>query len=131
MNVSAATKICRHRGRIDERANRRCTILRADTRCDAKARRRIDAHRIRRAVLVEVGLGHRRQVELVHSLASERDADHAARVLEHEVDRRRGDELRSADEISFVFAILVVGDDDELSCRDVGNGLFDCIEWHS
>ena len=36
-----------------------------------KARRRIDAHRVRRAVVVEIGLRHRRQAERVDPLAGE------------------------------------------------------------
>ena len=128
MNVSTATQVRRHRGRIDERANRRRAILRADTGGDPEPRRRIHAHRVRRAVLVEVALGHGRQVELIDPFSRQRDADHPARIPEHEVHDRRRDELRGADEVSFVLAILIVGDDDELSRRDVGDGLFDCIE---
>ena len=41
-----------------------------------------------------------------------------------------GDELRGADEIAFVLAILVVGDDDELARANVGDRLFDGAEWH-
>ena len=52
--------------------------------------------------------------ELVHALAGERETDHPLR-LQHEVDQRGRHELRSADQIALVLAILVIGDDDELA----------------
>ena len=129
-DVAAVAEIARHRRRIDGDANRRRAILRADARRHAEARRRIDAHGVRRAIVVEVRLAHGREPERVDAIAGEREADHAARLLDHEVDHLRRHELRRADEIPFVLAILVVGDDDELSVADVVDRLFYRSEDH-
>ena len=129
-DVAAVAQIARHRGRIDGDADRRRAVLRADAGRHAEARRRVDAHRVRGAILVGVALGHRREAELVDALAGEREADHAAGALDHEVDQLGRHELRRADQVALVLAILVVGDDDELARGDVGDRLFDGGEWH-
>ena len=116
-HVSAVTQIRRNRRGIDGDANRRRAILRADARRHAKARRRVDAHGVRGAIVVEIRLGHRREAERVDAIAGERQTDHAAGLLDHEVDHLGRHELRRADEIPFVLAILVVRDNDELARR--------------
>ena len=88
-HVAAVTQIAGDRGRIDGDADRRRAILRADAGRHAEARARIDAHRVRGAILVGVALGHRRQAELVDALAGEGEADQSARLLDHEVDASR------------------------------------------
>ena len=74
---------------------------------------------------VEFLLDHQRDVELVEPLAGHRQADQAAAVLGHEVDRLGRDLLGGHRQIAFVLAILVVDDDDHLAAADGGDGVFD------
>ena len=48
----------------------------------------------------------------------EREADQAARALRHEVDDLGRDQLGRADEIAFVLAIFVVGNNEHLTVAD-------------
>src|SRR5262249_11154877 len=104
--------------RIHRDANRPGAILGADPRRHAEARRRVDRGRVRGVVLVDPVLGHERQTERVDAIARQGKADHPARLLDHEVDHFGRDQLRRANEIAFVLAIFVVGDDDELAVPD-------------
>ena len=70
------------------------------------------------------------KLELVDALAGEGEADPAAGLPDHEVDQLGRNELRRADEIAFVLAVLIVGDDDDLAGFDVGDGLFNGSELH-
>ena len=114
-DVSAVAQIrCGGIG-INRDANGCRAILRADTRGDTEARRRVDADRVGRAIRVLIGFGHRREAKLIDSLTSHCEADQAARPLDHEVDHLGRHELGAADQIAFVFAVLIVGNDDELA----------------
>src|SRR5581483_8785228 len=73
---------------------------------------------------------HRRQAERVDAVAREREADETARLLDHEVDHLRRHELRRADQVPFILAILVVRDDDELPIANVGDRLLYRSEDH-
>ena len=59
-----------------------------------------------------VVLRHQRQAELLDPLAGQRQADQAARVLGHEVDRFGRGALRRDDEVALVLAVLVVDQDE-------------------
>ena len=61
-----------------------------------------------RAVL----LAHQRQAELFDALLGEGEADQAAGVAGHEVDRVGRGELRRDDEVAFVFAVFVIDQDE-------------------
>src|SRR2546430_11907485 len=54
-----------------------------------------------------VRLAHRRQSELVDALAGECDTYEPARATDHEVHHLGRDELRRANEVALVFAVLV------------------------
>jgi len=110
--------------------NRFGAVGRADTRRHPETRRRVDRDRVRRSVIVEVRLAHEIEPQRVDAIASEREADHAPRFLDHEVDHLRRHQLRRADQIPFVLAILVVGNDDELAVADVFDRLFYRSEDH-
>ena len=57
-------------------------------------------------------LAHERQPEFLDALAGHGEADQAARVAGHEVDRVRGGELRGDDKIALVFPVLVIDQDE-------------------
>ena len=67
-----------------------------------------------------VFLRHHRQAEVFDHLFFHRQADEAAGVFNHEVDGFGGDELCGHQQITFVFAVFRVGDDDHLAGFDVG-----------
>ena len=70
---------------------------------------------------------HQRQLQLVEPLALDRQADHAARVADHERHRLGRDLLGRHDEVALVLAVLVVDDDDDLAARDRGDGVLDVL----
>ena len=59
-----------------------------------------------------VVLRHQLEAELLDPLAGQRQADQAARVLGHEVDRLGGRPLSRDDQVAFVLAILVIDQDE-------------------
>ena len=128
--MSGTAQISRHRVLVDGDLNRLGAVLCADAGGDAEFRCGIDADGKRGALLFRVLFSLLRQAELVGALAGERETDPSARLTDHEVDHLRRDELRGADEIALVLAILVVGDDDKLAGLDVGNCLLDRSKTH-
>src|SRR5688572_15034440 len=122
VHVPGAPEIAPDRCRIDRHLNRFRTVSRADARRHAEARGGIDADRERRSKRVGVLDALWRKPELIDALASESETDHAFR-LQHRVDQRGRDELGGANEVAFVLAILVIGDDNELAGANVRDGL--------
>ena len=61
---------------------------------------------------------HQRNLELVEPLRRHRQADQAAAVPRHEVDRLRRHLLRRDRQVALVLAILIVDDDDHLAGAD-------------
>ena len=55
---------------------------------------------------------HQLQAELVDPLLGQREADQAAAVLGHEVDRVGRRHLRGDDEVALILAVLVVDEDE-------------------
>ena len=72
-----------------------------------------------------VVLGHRPQTELVAALLREAEADQAACMRGHEVDRFRRRELRCDDEVALILAVRVVDDDHEPALANVLDRLVD------
>ena len=70
-------------------------------------------------------VGHGAEAQVVAALAGERDADQAPAVLGHEVDLLGVDFLRRDGEVTFVFAVLVVHDDNHAALADFLDGFFD------
>ncbi len=89
---------------------------------------RLDRDAERRAPPGGVLLDHQRDVELVETLSGHGQADQPPAVGRHEVDDLRRDELRRADEVAFVLAILVVQDDRHLPGTQVVQDVFDTAE---
>ncbi|MCY1240971.1 hypothetical protein D3C81_1348990 [compost metagenome] len=73
---------------------------------------------------------HGVQVELAAALGSERQADQAAAVLGHEVDRFRRDEIGSQHQVAFILAVFLVDKDDHAAGTDVGNDVFGTGDCH-
>src|SRR5688572_11604186 len=130
-DMATVTEVAGHRGRVYRDADRGRAILSADTGADAEARRRIDAHRVCRAIIVDVGLAHGCEPELVDALARQRDANEAARLPNHEVDHLGRHELRRANEVALILPVLVVGNDDEAAGANVVYGLFYGVGSHT
>ena len=108
--------------RIDRRADGRGAIGGGD----AGARAALGFDRRRRTPSRSASsscVDHQRNLELVEPLAGHRQADQAAAVLGHEVDRLGRHLLGGHRQIAFVLAILVVDDDDHLAAADRGDGV--------
>ena len=80
------------------------------------------------AVRVGVVLDHRLEAEALRLRARDGHADEAARFRYHEIDILRTAEVRRHDEVAFVLAVLVVGDDYHFSGFYIGYRLFYSIE---
>jgi len=65
---------------------------------------------------------------VVSALLSEGEADEAAAIAGHEVDGFGGDVLSGKGEVAFVFAILVIDDDDHAAGADFVEGAGDADE---
>ena len=68
---------------------------------------------------------HQVEAELVAALRRQRQADQAAAVLGHEVDRLGRRELGGERQVALVLAVLGVDDDDHLAGADVGDRVLD------
>ncbi len=96
--------------RVDRDGDGVGAVVRRDAGGDALAR--LDRHGERGLVPRAVLRRHQRQGELFAALAGQRQADQAARVAGHEVDRVRRGELRGDDKVAFVLAVLVIDQDE-------------------
>ena len=72
-----------------------------------------------------VVLRHQRQAQLLDALARQRQADQAAAVLGHEIDRLGRRHLRRDDEIALVLAVLVVDQDEHAAVARLLDDLLD------
>ena len=86
---------------------------------------RLDRDREGRLVLGLVLLGHRRKAEFVHALPGHGEAHKSATEFGHEVDHIRRSLLGRDDEIAFVFAVLIVDEDEHAALARVLDHLFD------
>ncbi len=126
MHVTRRDDVGRASSRIDGRAHGVRLVVDADAGRDALAR--LDRDR-ERCLVDRFVLGrHQLEAELVAAPGGQREADPAARLACHEVDRVRSDVLGSHDEVALVLAILVVDDDDHLPGGDVLERLVDGCE---
>ena len=64
------------------------------------------------------------QLELAATLLCDGRAEDTATLLEHEVDFLRCDEFGGRNQVAFVFAILIIDDNDEFSGFEVLKGFF-------
>ena len=68
---------------------------------------------------------HERNLEFVEPLRRHRQADEAAPVLRHEVDRLWRDLVGSNRQVALVLPVFIVDDDDHLSLAEGVEGIFD------
>ncbi len=129
-HVAGPTEIGRNSLGIDRDTNGLGAILSAHPRRYTKALIRIDTDRECSTVLVGIDLALLSELEMIGAFSRKRETNPPARLTDHEVDHLGRDELRRANEIAFVLAILVVGDDYQLAGLDVGYCLFDSSELH-
>src|SRR5206468_4006685 len=109
--------------RIDESADGDGAIVGRDARGDAAAC--IHADREGRAHRRRVLDHHHAKLQLGQTLAEHRHAHKAARVRDHEVHGLGGDLVGGHDEVAFVFAVLVVDDDEDPTLPDLLDRLYD------
>ena len=69
------------------------------------------------------------EVQLVAALLRDGGAEHAAAVLQHEVDMLGGDLFGGHDKVAFVLTVLVVDNNHKLALAEVLDGLFYRIEF--
>ena len=122
-DVSGLDERVRSPGGVDRGLDRHRAVVRRDARRDAFAG--LDGHGERGLEAALVLVGHRAELELVAALLGQAEADEAAAVRGHEVDRLRGGELRRDDEVALVLAVLVVDHDDEASGADLLDRVLD------
>src|SRR5260370_11871291 len=125
-NVAGAREVLRLRFWIDGRENGDGAIGSTDSRADAHA----SVHRFGESSAVNRSVDgrHEREVKFVAALFGERQADQAATVLGHKVDGVGGDFFGGHGEVAFVFAVLVVDEDDHAALADLFDGFFDGSE---
>ena len=111
-------------GRVDGHRNGVRPIVRRNAGGDAFAR--FDRYRERRLMPRAVAIRHQRQAKLGGALVGQRQANQAAAMLGHEVDRRRRRHLGWNDKIAFVLAVLVIDQDEHAAVAgffdNLGNG---------
>ena len=122
-HMAGLHEIARGRVGVDRDLDRVAAIAGRDAGRHAFAR--FDADRERGAERRFVVLGHRTQAEVICAILGEAEADEAARMRRHEVDRLGRGELRSDRQVALVLAVGVVDDDDHPPLADVLDRLFD------
>ena len=96
--------------RVDRHGDGVRAVVRRDAGGDALAR--LDRDGERGLVAGAVVPAHQAEAQLLDALAGQRQADQAAGVAGHEVDRIRRGELRGDDQVALVFPVLVVDQDE-------------------
>ena len=78
----------------------------------------LDRHRKRGPVRARVVVRHLRQTQLVRPRLGDRQANQAARVRDHEVDRFRRHVVGGEDDVALVFAVFVIDQHDHAPGAD-------------
>ena len=130
-DVSRAAQIGGNSFGIDGNPDRLCAILGAHSRRDAESLIGINADGESGTIFLGVDFTLLSELQLVGALSRERETYPPARFADHEVDHLGGDQLRRANQVALILAILIVRDDDQLTGLDVGNSLLDSSELHS
>ena len=109
--------------RVDRREHGARPVGGRDAGGDALARLDRHAEGGPEAGVVLLVAHHQRDAQLVEPLAGHRQADEAAPVARHEVDRLGRDLLGGDRQVALVLAVLVVDDDEHAAGADVLEGL--------
>ena len=104
---------------VDQRLDGGRAVVGGDAGGDAGGG--LDRHRERRAVLGAVAAGHRRQAKALAALARQRQADQAAAMLGHEVDRLGRHVVGGQHQVAFVFAVFLVDEDHHAASGQLGD----------
>ena len=127
--VTRLGEIARLRVLVAEHADGGGAVECGDPRGDAMSDA-VDAHGERGAEPRRVLVHHGAESELVQAPSLCGNAYEPARMRGHEVDRFRGDAIRSDGQVAFVLAVLVVHDDDEATGPDVRDRIVDGCQRH-
>jgi len=111
---------------IGQNLDRAGAVVGADAR--GNPLRGIDGDREIGAVALAVARDHRPEAEVLELMIDRRHADDATAIADHHVDRLRRGLAGGHDEVAFVFAILVVGDDDQFAIDNIVDGGLERIE---
>ena len=122
-DVAGRGDVLRPRARVDGDGDGAGAVVGGDAGGHALAR--LDRDGEGGLVARGVGLRHQRQAERVEPLAGQREADQAAAVGGHEVDRVGRRHLGGDDEVALVLAILVVDEDEHPAVAGVVDDLLD------
>ena len=117
VDVTRAAQVGGARGGVGQRADRGRAVVDRDAR-GAPLAQQIDRDGERGAQQRGVVGLHHVEFELGATLLRKRCAEHAAALLEHEVDDLGGDLLGGDDEVALVLAVFVVDDDHHLAVAD-------------
>ena len=71
------------------------------------------------------------QVKFFATCFRDGGAEQSARIFQHEIHHFSGNGFCCADEIAFVFAVLIIHDDDELTFSEVFYGFVDAVEFNN
>lgn len=88
----------------------------------------VNGDRERSRMIVRIVLDHLVQVEFLGIFSRHGHADEPFAVRSHEVDIFRGGEFRRADEVAFVLAIRVVGDENDLAVLEIFKSFLHRVE---
>ena len=105
-DVAGGGDVVTRRIRVDRARNRQRTVGGRNAGCNPFAG--FDGDGEGGLVPGAVGLAHQRQCQLLHLAAFHRQTDQAARMADHEVDLLGGGKLRRDDQITLVFAVFVI-----------------------
>ena len=122
VDMSGASEPFGARIRIGQGANRRGAVVCRHT--GGASFEQVDRYGEGRAENRRVALHLVFQLELAATLLCDGCAEDTATLLEHEVDFLRRDEFGGRNQVAFVFAILIIDDNDEFSGFEVLKGFF-------
>ena len=104
------------------------TVCRTDAGGDTFSR--FNRHRKRRAVHRAIACGHGRQAQVLTTLTRKRQANQATAKLGHEVNGFGTDVVRSQNQITLVFAVLFIDQNDHAASTHISNNFFNWRNCH-
>src|SRR5690606_21563548 len=129
MDMTGTNQVVSRGGGVHRHTNGRCPVACADAGGNPEARCSIYADRERGSQRLTIVICLRKQPKALHPFGRERKADHAFRA-KHEVHHLRRDELRRADKVALVLAVLIIGHHHETALPNVLDRLLHRAERH-
>jgi len=115
-------QVLRLRLRVDRRKNRDRAVRGTDAGGNPKPS--VDRFAKRRSMHGGIDWRHQRKVQLVAAILGERQANQSSRILGHEVDGFRRNLLRRHRQVAFVFAVLIIDQDNHVPLSNILHRLF-------